>query len=197
MIPVKEAIIVEGKYDKIKISSIFDAVIISTGGFGIFTNKEKQKLISKLAKQQGIIILTDSDRAGFLIRNFICGIVDNKYIKHAYIPQKPGKESRKSEPSKDGFLGVEGIDKDVITESIRNAATIVPVDTGAKITKADLYDLGFCGRTDSSILRNKLLQFLDLPIGITANPLLSILNSLYSPEEFADILAEFEKSETF
>ena len=128
MISIKEAIIVEGKYDKIKVSSIFDTTIVSLGGFGIFTNTEKQKLISKLAKRQGIIILTDSDRAGFLIRNFICGIVDNKHIKHAYIPQRPGKESRKSEPSKDGFLGVEGIDSQTIIGSIKNAATITAAD---------------------------------------------------------------------
>ena len=193
MIPIKEAVIVEGKYDKIKVSSIFDTVIVSTGGFGIFTNEEKQKLIRKLASQRGIIILTDSDRAGFLIRNFICGIVDNKYIKHAYIPQKPGKESRKTAPSKDGFLGVEGIDKDTIVESIKNAATITLTDTGEKITKSDLYSLGFCGRKNSAVLRNKLLEFLDLPIGITANPLISILNALYTPEQFADMLEEFEK----
>ena len=194
MISIKEAIIVEGKYDKIKISSLFDTVIVSLGGFGIFTNEEKQKLVRKLAEKQGIIILTDSDRAGFLIRNFICGIVDNKYIKHAYIPQRPGKESRKSEPSKDGFLGVEGIDNQTIIESINNAATIVPVNNGEKITKSDLYTLGFCGRSGSALLRNKLLEFLDLPIGITTNPLLSILNSLYTPEEFGKLLEEFEKS---
>ena len=194
MIPIKEAINDEGKYDKIKISSIFDTIIVPSGGFGIFTNKEKQKLISKLAKQQGIIILTDSDRAGFLIRNFICGVVDNKYIRHAYIPQTPGKESRKATPSKDGFLGVEGIDKDVIIKSIKNAATVAPANTGEKITKSDLYALGFCGRKGSSVLRNKLLEFLDLPIGITANPLLSILNSLYTPEEFGKLLEDFEKS---
>jgi len=193
MISIKEAIIVEGKYDKIKISSIFDTVILSLGGFGIFTNEEKQKLIRKLAEKQGIIILTDSDRAGFLIRNFICGIVDNKYVKHAYIPQRPGKESRKSEPSKDGFLGVEGIDKETIIESIQNAATTSPSNPGEKITKADLYSLGFCGRSNSAIMRNKLLKFLDLPIGITTNPLLSILNSLYTPEQFADMLEKFEK----
>ena len=193
MISIKEAIIVEGKYDKIKISSIFDTVILSLGGFGIFTNEEKQKLIRKLAEKQGVIILTDSDRAGFLIRNFICGIVDNKYVKHAYIPQRPGKESRKSEPSKDGFLGVEGIDKETIIESIQNAATTSPSNPGEKITKADLYSLGFCGRSNSAIMRNKLLKFLDLPIGITTNPLLSILNSLYTPEQFADMLEKFEK----
>ncbi len=193
MISIKEAIIVEGKYDKIKISSIFDTIIVSLGGFGIFANNEKQKLIRTLAEKQGIIIFTDSDRAGFLIRNFICGIVDNKYIKHAYIPQRPGKESRKPVPSKDGFLGVEGIDKETIIESIKNAATVTTASAGIKITKADLYTLGFCGQKDSAVLRNKLLEFLDLPIGITANPLLSILNSLYTPEQFADMLEEFEK----
>lgn len=194
MISIKEAIIVEGKYDKIKISSIFDSVIVSLGGFGIFTNEEKQKLIRKLAEKQGIIILTDSDRAGFLIRNFICGIVDNKYIKHAYIPQRPGKESRKTLASKDGFLGVEGIDKQTIIESIQNAATISPINSNEKITKTDLYELGFCGRNNSAIMRKQLLKFLDLPIGITVNPLISILNSLYTPKEFADMLENFEKS---
>ncbi len=194
MIPIKEAVIVEGKYDKIKISSIFDTVIISTGGFGIFTNEEKQKLIKKLARQRGIIILTDSDRAGFLIRNFLCGIVDNKYIKHAYIPQRPGKESRKSAPSKDGFLGVEGISKEIIVNSIKNAATVIEPANGAKIKKSDLFAAGLCGRQDSSILRNKLLEFLDLPIGITANPLLSILNSMYTPEEFKQVLDQFKQT---
>ena len=191
MIPIKEAIIVEGKYDKIKLSSIYDTIIISTGGFGIFTNEEKQRLIQKLAKKQGIIILTDSDRAGFLIRNFLCGIVDNKYIKHAYIPQRPGKESRKTTPSKDGFLGVEGISKEIIANSIKRAATIAEPSKGAKIKKSDLFAAGLCGREGSSVLRNKLLKFLDLPVGITANPLLSLLNSMYTPEEFESMLSEF------
>ena len=194
MIHIKEAIIVEGKYDKEKLRRITDAPIICTHGFELYRSKSIISTIRRFSKTHGIIILTDSDRAGFLIRNFICGIVDNKYIKHAYIPQRPGKESRKPTPSKDGFLGVEGIDKETIIASIQNAATVSLSEKSEKITKSDLYNLGFCGRSESSILRNKLLKFLDLPVGITANPLLSILNSLYTPEEFGKILQDFEKS---
>ncbi len=123
MIKIKEAVIVEGKYDKIKLSQIVDTVIISVNGFNIFKDTGKQKLIRKLADSQGIIILTDSDRAGFLIRNFICGITDNKNIKHAYVPQIEGVEKRKETASKDGFLGVEGINDAIIEESIKKAAT--------------------------------------------------------------------------
>ena len=123
MISIKEAIIVEGKYDKIKLSQITDAVIVAVNGFNIFKDESKQKLIKKLSDSKGIIVLTDSDRAGFLIRNFICGITDNKNIKHAYIPQIEGVEKRKQTVSKDGFLGVEGINDAIIEEAIKKAAT--------------------------------------------------------------------------
>ncbi len=184
---IKEAIIVEGKYDKIKLSQIFDTVIISTEGFNIFRDEGKQSFIRKIAKEKGIIILTDSDRAGFLIRNFICGIVENKYIKHAYIPQIEGKEKRKEEKSKDGFLGVEGINCDIIREAVVKSASIVS-ENKKEFTKASLYAYGLCGRDDSSMKRQALLSFLGLPTGITANALTVILNSLYTKEEFEEIL---------
>lgn len=191
MLNIREAIIVEGKYDKIKLSSVVNTVIISTDGFGVFANKAKQELIKRLAKEKGIIILTDSDRAGFIIRNFICGIVDNKYIKHAYIPQINGVERRKSEGSKDGFLGVEGIDNKTIENAIRFSAKTKAENDKKLITKKDLYLLGLSGRADSAKKRDELLKFLDLPLGITANPLIDILNSLYSYDEFCDKINEF------
>lgn len=192
MIKIKEAIIVEGKYDKIKLSQVVDTVIISINGFNIFKDTDKQKLIKKLANSQGLIILTDSDRAGFLIRNFICGIVDNKYIKHAYIPQIQGIEKRKTIPSKDGFLGVEGISNDILLESIKKAAT-EQRDKKIIVTKSDLVRLGLSGRPDSRIKREKLLEMLDLPIGISANAMLEILNSAYREDEIKTIISRFIK----
>ncbi len=188
---IKEAVIVEGKYDKIKLSQIFDTLIISTEGFNIFRDEEKQKLIRKVAKEKGIIIFTDSDRAGFLIRNFICGIVENKYIKHAYIPQIEGKEKRKEEKSKDGFLGVEGVGSDIIREAISNSASKAEEKSGS-ITKATLYACGLSGREGSAEKRDKLLKKLDLPTGITANPLIAVLNSLYTEEELKKALEDIK-----
>lgn len=181
---IKEAIVVEGKYDKIKLSSIYDTLIICTNGFSIFSNDAQQELLRNIAKKKGLIIFTDSDRAGFLIRHFICGIIDPKYVKHAYAPQIEGKEKRKATVSKDGFLGVEGIGTQDIIRSISNAATSLASDKpGRQVTKADLFIVGLCGREDSKMLRDKLLKSMDLPIGITANPLIHILNSLYTYDE--------------
>ena len=187
MIKIKEAIIVEGKYDKIKLSQIVDTVIVSVNGFNIFKDSGKQKLVRKLAETKGIIILTDSDRAGFLIRNFICGITDNKNIKHAYVPQIEGVERRKETASKDGFLGVEGINNNIIEESIKRAAT-EQKEKRVYITKADFLRLGLSGRPDSKAKREKVLGFLDLPTGISANALLDILNSACNEDEFNDII---------
>ncbi len=186
MISIKEAIIVEGKYDKIRLSGIFDTAIVSTEGFNIFTNEGKQKLIRRLAEDRGIIILTDSDRAGFLIRNFICGIVDNKYIKHAYVPQIEGVEKRKIEKSKDGFLGVEGIDNDIIRRAIEKSASVVAANK-KNITKATLYRLGLSGKAGSNERRDKLLKYMDMPKGITPNALVTLLNCLYTEEEITEI----------
>lgn len=187
MFRITEAIIVEGKYDKIKLSQIVDTVIVSVNGFNIFKDAAKQKLIKKLAKTNGIIVLTDSDRAGFLIRNFISGIVENENIRHAYIPQIEGVEKRKVTASKDGFLGVEGIDDNIIAESIKKAST-ERKNKRKYITKSDFFSLGLAGCPESKLKREELLLMLDLPKGISANALIEILNSCYSEFEINNII---------
>lgn len=189
MIKINEAIIVEGKYDKIKLSQIADTVIISVNGFNIFKDTDKQKLIRKLAQSQGIIILTDSDRAGFIIRNFICGIVDNEKVRHAYVPQIEGVEKRKSVASKDGFLGVEGISNELITECLKKAAT-EKKEKNCYITKSDFMRLGLAGGPESKKKREKLLKILDLPTGISANALVEILNMVYNKEEINNFIKQ-------
>ncbi|MBR5586984.1 MAG: DUF4093 domain-containing protein [Clostridia bacterium] len=187
MIKIKEAIIVEGKYDKIKLSGIVDGIIISVNGFNIFTDVGMQKTIRKLAEKTGIIVLTDSDRAGFLIRNFICGITDCSNVKHAYIPQIEGVEKRKDTPSKDGFLGVEGINDEVIKQAVKKAAT-EKKDKTVYITKADFFALGLAGRPDSKAKRDEILKIMELPTGISANSLIEILNSTCNLDEINDII---------
>lgn len=187
-IKIKEAIIVEGKYDKIKLSSIFDTLIIETVGFSIRGDKEKQKLIRKCAAETGIIIFTDSDRAGFLIRNFLNGSVPSENIKHAYIPQIKGKESRKEAPSKDGFLGVEGVDRDIIVKAVLSAAPRISEGNAKKVTKADFYAFGLSGGENSEQKRNSLKKLLDLPKNLSASALLQTINQLMSYEEFLEFL---------
>ena len=187
-IKIKEAIIVEGKYDKIKLSSIFDTLIIETTGFSIYKDKEKQKLIRRCAKETGIIVFTDSDRAGFLIRGFINGNVPKENIKHAYIPQIRGKETRKAEPSKDGFLGVEGVDKEVIIKAITNAAPVIAEKPGRLVTKADFYADGLSGGEESAKRRDKLKKLLDLPTNMSASALLGTVNQLMSYEQYNEMV---------
>ncbi len=192
MISVKEAIIVEGRYDKIKLGSIVDTPIIETGGFRVFKDKEKQNLIRNIAKKRGILILTDSDSAGFVIRNFLKGIVPENELKNAYIPQLKGKEKRKAEPSKEGLLGVEGLSEADIVKAIQNSGATVlnenKPEVRAGITKGDLYELGLSGRENSAVMREKLLKKLELPTYLTANALVSALNCLYSLEELKEII---------
>lgn len=192
MISVKEAVIVEGRYDKIKLSEVIDTPVIETGGFRIFKDKEKQNLIRKIAEERGILILTDSDSAGFVIRNFLKGSVPEDRIKHAYIPQLSGKEKRKSEESKEGLLGVEGVSAEVIANAIRGSgATILGENSELKkseITKQDLYELGLTGRENSAILREKLLKKLELPTYMSTNAMLQALNCLYSLKELKSLL---------
>lgn len=192
MISVKETIIVEGRYDKIKLSSIVDTPVIDTGGFRIFKDKEKQNLIKRIARQRGILILTDSDSGGFVIRNFLKGFVPESCIKHAYIPQLKGKEKRKSEVSKEGLLGVEGVADEVIVKAIKNSgAEVLNESAGVKrsqIRKTDLYELGLTGRDNSAYLRAKLLKRLELPSYLTTNAMLSALNCLYSLEELKKLI---------
>ena len=187
MIKIDRVVIVEGKYDKIKLSSILDAVIIPTDGFGIFNDKEKQKLIRKAADTKGLLIITDSDSAGFKIRSFIKGIVPAGKIKHAYIPDIFGKEKRKTEPSKEGKLGVEGIKPEIITEALEKAGVLCEETTEInkrEITKLDLYEDGLSGKPDSDALRKKLLKHLDLPERLTSNALVQILNTFLTFEEY-------------
>ena len=197
MISVKEAIIVEGRYDKIKLNSIVSSPIIDTGGFRVFKDKEKQNLIKKISAQRSLLVLTDSDSAGFVIRNFLKGIVPENELKHAYIPQLRGKEKRKAEASKEGLLGVEGMDEQIIVRAIQNSgATILNYDKKVKsgdITKSDLYELGLSGRENSAVLRNKLLKHLQLPSYLTTNAMLTALNCLYSLEELKELVESMNK----
>lgn len=192
MIKIKEAIIVEGRYDKIKLSSLVDAPIIETNGFRVFSDKEKQSLIRQIANTRGILVFTDSDSAGFVIRNFLRGVADKSKVKHCYIPQISGKEKRKRERSKEGLLGVEGVSDEAIITAIRKSgATIIGEEQAEKrgeITKTDLYILGLSGRENSDVLRKKLLKHLDMPSYLTANAMLAALNCLYSLEELKEIL---------
>lgn len=196
MIKVKEAVIVEGKYDKIKLSSIIDGLIIETGGFRIFKDREQMQLIRKLADTRGILVLTDSDSAGFLIRNYLTGSIPAEKIKHAYIPDIFGKEKRKEKPSGEGKLGVEGVPVQTILEALKRAGvTCEPAGEpdGRKITKTDLYLAGLSGGDNSSEKRRLLLQELNLPEHLTVNSLVGVLNSMMSYENFQNLLDKLFK----
>ena len=193
MIRLKEAIIVEGRYDKIKLSGIVDAPIIETGGFRVFNDREKQKLIRQIAAARGIVILTDSDGAGFVIRNFLKGAVPKEQIKNCYIPQLAGKEKRKAQAGKEGLLGVEGMTDEVIIEALRRCgATVLGEETAAReeISKADLYELGLTGTAYSAELRQGLLKYLNLPTYLSTNAMLTALNCLYSYKELKETLEQ-------
>jgi ribonuclease M5 len=190
MLKIKEAVIVEGRYDKIKLSSLVDAPIIETNGFRVFSDKEKQNLIRQIADARGILVLTDSDGAGFVIRNFLRGVVDKSKIKHCYIPQIEGKEKRKPQKSREGLLGVEGVSDEVILNAIRKSgATVVGEESTPenKITKADLFYLGLTGAENADYNRKKLLQHLKLPSYLSTNAMLTALNCLYSFEELKEL----------
>ncbi|MBQ9674014.1 MAG: DUF4093 domain-containing protein [Ruminococcus sp.] len=197
MIKIKEAVLVEGKYDKIKLQGIIDAPIITTNGFRIFKDKEKQLLIRKMAKKRGVLIITDSDSAGFVIRNFIKGIIPEKNIKQCYIPQLKGKESRKPAPSKEGLLGVEGVGDEIIINAIRkSSATIIGEDNTAKpaeIKKSDLFDLGLSGTQSSKQNRERLMKYLGLPTYLSANAMLSALNVIMTKNELFEIVNDINK----
>lgn len=188
MIRIREAIIVEGRYDKNTLAQIVDAPILETSGFGIFHDRQRLALLRRLAETRGIIVLTDSDGAGFVIRNYLRGAIDPSQVKHAYIPDIAGKERRKRTASKEGKLGVEGMRPDVLLEALRRAgATIEGEETpaaGARITKTDLYAAGLTGGADSKAARQRLLAQLDLPEHLSTNALLEVLNALMTREEF-------------
>ena len=196
MVRIREAIVVEGRYDKNTLSQIVDAPILETSGFGIFKDKKQLELLRKVAKIRGLIVFTDSDGAGFVIRNHLKSAIDGRCLKHAYIPDIPGKERRKSAPGREGKLGVEGMSPEIILEALRRAgATIEGEDTPARngITKQDLVELGLSGGANSAEKRQKLLRKLDLPEHMSANAMLQALNLLYSAEELRSILADIGK----
>ncbi len=184
MIKIKEAVIVEGKYDKMQLSKVCDALIITTDGFRIFKDKDKREFLKALAQRQGLIILTDSDRAGFVIRSHLKSFIPQEFIKNIYIPDIKGKEKRKDKPSKEGLLGVEGISEETLTELLKDAEAKCVEPKGPPITKADLYSLGLSGQEGSSHLRQALIKELSLPSRLSTNSLLEILNSAYTREEF-------------
>ncbi len=187
MIKIDEAVIVEGKYDKIKLSGVLDTVIIETDGFGIFKDKEKQRLIRFLAEKKGIIIMTDSDSAGFKIRSFLNGITDTKNIKNVFIPDVYGKEKRKKEMSKEGKIGVEGIKTEVIISALRKAGVIYSESSnehGREITHTDFFEDGVSGGENSSEIRRALAVKLGLPERISASALLKIINTYMTYDEY-------------
>ena len=186
MLNIKEAIIVEGKYDKIRLERVCSSPIFTTEGFRIFKDKEKREFLKALAKTRGLLILTDSDRAGFMIRNHIKGFITEGEIKQAYIPEIFGKEKRKSAPSKEGKLGVEGIDEKLLSEVLSKYTS--PLDTTEKITKNDLYDIGLYGGADSAAARMSLCRKLSIPEKISVNGLIDALNALITKEKFLELI---------
>lgn len=200
LLKVKQAIIVEGKYDKIKLSSIIDAIIIQTDGYGIFKDKEKLDLIRFYANSTGIIILTDSDSAGFKIRNYLKGAIGDGNIINVYTPDVFGKERRKLKQSSEGKLGVEGLDIDIILDAFKraNVENISTKDYNSKkITHTDLYTLGLSGNPNSKKLRAELLKYLQLPERLTSTGLLEVLNTMYSIEQVENIVKSIKEKGGF
>lgn len=196
MVRIREAIVVEGRYDKNTLSQIVDAPILETSGFGIFKDKKQMELLRKVAKLRGIIVFTDSDGAGFVIRNHLKSAIDGRFLKHAYIPDIPGKERRKSAPGKEGKLGVEGMSPEIILQALRRAGATIEGENAPSrnsITKQDLMELGLSGGANSAEKRRKLLQNLDLPEHMSANAMLQALNLLYSLEELTAVTAGLEQ----
>ena len=189
MLRIKEAIVVEGRYDKNTLSQLVDTIIVETAGFGVFQNSEKLALFRRLAAERGLIILTDPDGAGFVIRNFLKGSIPPEQVKHAYVPDILGKERRKRTPGKEGKLGVEGMRPQVLEQALRRAgATFLdedepPLRPGRPITKADLVTRGLSGGVNSAARRETLLRKLELPVHLSPNAMLEVLNVLFSYEE--------------
>ena len=190
MIKISQAIVVEGRYDKNTLSQIVDAPIFETSGFHIMKDKATQALLRRVAMERGLIVFTDSDGGGFVIRNFLKQIIPAQYLFHAYIPDIYGKEKRKSAPGKEGKLGLEGMSREVILTALKNCGANFHPNEKQPITKQHLFALGLSGQANSSILRKQLLKKLELPEHMSANAMLQALDVLYSPEELADILKE-------
>lgn len=187
MIHIKEVIVVEGKYDKERLKKITDAPIICTHGFELYRSKRIIESIRQMAKKRGILILTDSDKAGFRIRNYIKQCIgEGGVVKHAYIPSVKGKEKRKDKPGAEGILGVEGIDEETLENILKQAAEVTDKEPAVKITKAQFYADGFSGRPDSATKRAELAKTLSLPPRISANALLDMINKVCGAEEYEE-----------
>ena len=194
MLKIREAIVVEGRYDKNTLSQVVDTLILETAGFGIFKDLERMALLRRAAERRGLVVLTDSDGAGFVIRNRIKGAIPRQYVKHAYIPDVYGKEKRKKQAGKEGKLGVEGMSPAVLEQVLRRAGATFLEETetrseeGAPLTKADLYAAGLTGTPDSAARRLALLNRLELPEHMSANALLAVLNGCYTRQEARELL---------
>lgn len=189
MIKVKEPIIVEGKYDKITLENVVDGLIIPTNGFRIFKDKEKCRMIQRLSQKSGVIIMTDSDSAGALIRAYIKKIVGNAPIYNAYVPCLAGKEKRKAQHSREGLLGVEGMTPEIIKAALERCGVMAAdAEKSRKITKADMYIYGLSGSENSGEARKRLLKELDLPEALSPNAMLDVLNNMLSYEEFTEVI---------
>ncbi len=188
---IKEAIVVEGKYDTQRVKAAVDATVVETGGFRVFRDGEKMAYLRQLAHKKGLIILTDSDTAGMVIRNHLLGSIPAEQIKNAYIPPIPGKEKRKAAPSAEGLLGVEGVNAPLIVETLRRAGATfegeVPKQNTLQLTKADLAAIGLSGSPDSANKRQALLKRLGLPTYLSANRLIEAVNAILTPEQWYDI----------
>ena len=194
MIKISQAVIVEGRYDRKKVENILDTLIIETDGFGIFKNKEKQALIRRLADTRGIVVLTDSDAAGFKIRSFLGGIVPPEKIIHAYIPDVLGKERRKDKPSKEKKIGVEGMKSEIIIEALARAGVMYSVsekpEEKREVTKNDFYEDGITGTKNSRTKKALLLKKLNLPERLSTNSLLKLINTFMTYDEYKKVIDE-------
>ncbi len=190
MLKIREAVLVEGRYDKNALSQVVDTLIIESSGFGIFKDREKTALLRLIAEKRGLIVLTDSDRAGFAIRNYIKSRIPPEYLKHAYIPDIYGKEPRKDRPSREGKLGVEGMRPQALLQALSRAGASFdsgPAKADGVITKADMYARGLSGKAGSREKRAELLKKLELPGRLTADGLLQVLNVIMDREDFYEL----------
>ena len=194
-LPIREAIVVEGRYDKAALAGVVDTLILDTAGFGVFRDGEKLALLRRLAEKRGLIVLTDPDGAGFVIRNYLKGAIPRGQVKHAYVPDVYGKERRKRAPGKEGKLGVEGMSPDVLRRAVLNAGATVldgdaPERAAGNLTPADLFALGLSGTADAAERRGELLKRLGLPQRMSAKALLAALNALYTPGELEELFGK-------
>lgn len=195
MLKIREAIVVEGRYDKNTLSQLVDTLILETSGFGVFRDGELTELLRRVARERGLIVLTDSDGAGFLIRSRIKSVIPPEQLKHAYIPDVPGKEHRKTRPGKEGKLGVEGMPPNILLDALRRAGATVldekePPERPVRLSKSDLMSMGLAGGEGSAARRAALLRSLGLPERLSANALLQVLNTCCTREELARALTD-------